>query len=430
MIDNEETNLPETDNPHYGFDYRTSTPIPEPEFFKLPLDQIHPSHISYIQNPPISTKAGAFSTSFSDNSLNISLSTLPRATSISSEASVDQSEAGPFPSPPSMYTLTDKNSDEHFGDDQNEDVTTSGCDHELFQPTGPLEVNKILEDIPEEDELEENSRASILTSVESSCNITNLNQAPSDNKSDAVEACLQNFDELLKDIRRSQLLEITESDKRNSHLSRQSSFGGGPPPLLPPTPPPEPTLSQHHNDIGLDDNNPFTSHKFLNALKRLSATSIDDLVPPSIPDTPAPGKLLSPRPSFVLKSQSQEEKEISDKENVDNSNQLSNDSIPLPPPLGREDSDEYEFQRKPSFLHYPQPPDAFSSDSGLQLSSDTEPYPHTLTDQQTEGRRVKESQLLQAIRVPDVRRKTSSSSIVSQRIYNYQYIILTLLLAF
>lgn len=418
MTDNEESNLSETYNPHYGFDYRTSTPIPEPEFFKLPLDQIHPSHISYIQKPPISTKDGAISTSFNDDSLNISLSTLPRATSINSEVSVDQNEAGPFPSPPSMYMVTDENSDEHFGDDQNEDMT--GCDHELFQPTGPLEVNKILEDIPEEDELEANSRVSILTSVESSSNITMLNQTPSDNKPDVIEACLQNFDELLKDIRRSQLLEITESDKRNSHLSRQSSFGGDPPSLLPPTQPPGQTLSPHHNDIGLDDNNPFTSHKFLNALRRLSISSTDDLVPPSIPDTPAPGKLLSPRPSFVLKSPSQEENEISDKENIYNNNQLLNDSIQLPPPLAREeDNDEYEFQRKPSFLHYPQPPDAFSSDSGLQLSSDAEPYLHMLTDQQgdTEGRRVKESQLLQAIRVPDVRGKTSSSSIASQTIY-------------
>ena len=202
-----------------------------------------------------------------DAEQNVVATALAQAVSVTSDVSVAQSESSSLPS---QYLPANDDGKSLASDD----------DPELFQASEPLQVNKILEDIPEEDE---DSRSSILN-------------GPVDAEKTSQTDEKQEVDEFLKDLRRSQLLELTE---RGARLSKQFSFSGGvPPPVLPPTPP--------------------------------------------------PGPMLSPQQQLTE----------------------THDSLILPPPLVRQDSDEFEFKRVPSFIRYPRPPDAFSSDSGLQ--SDTE----------------------------------------------------------
>ena len=319
---------PDLSRPNYGFDYlaMTSTPIPNDEeedgekeaYFKLPSRQ--PVHVS-SKVPPV-------------------LPPLIRSSSTLSEVSIDEVQEGStttLPSPPSLFMLADKKVREiestEGSNDEDSNASSSASDLQLFQPTEPFQVNKILEDIQEEEEDEgviEKTGSSVVKPDSSG-------QVPQA----VLEQCLADIDDFLKDIRKSQLLEITEREHR---LSRQSSFTAGPPPLLPPTPPPGPTLSPKHS---VNNANPFLSPSFQNALKRLSNSSMDDAVPP-----------LHQQRSF---------------------DELNRDS--LPPPLPRQDSEEYEMQRQSSISNnYVQPPDAFSSDSGLPFSSDNELYSQTDTE--------------------------------------------------
>lgn len=265
-------------------------------------------------------------------SIESSPSTLPLAVSASSDISISNVS---LPSPPSQYVLADDHSQkssnyntatennietvayskEGASDDDDDDDDNSDDDPELFQPSGPPRINKILEDIPEEDE----DVQSVATALNDSISSENVSQTVRTIQDASEKPSLAEFDELLNDLRKSQLLELTE---REARLSRQSSFTGGPPPLLPPTPPPGPTLSPQQSTA----ESVCLTEGFRNALKRLSAIDDDDF-------------------------------EV------------------LPPPLARHDSDEFEFRRAPSFIRYPQPPDAFSSDSGVQ--SDAEPAHHT-----------------------------------------------------
>lgn len=311
-------------NPHYGFDYFTSTPIPhEIEYFRPPTMQ--PMHT--VDD----TKAFE---NLSSNCLSLSTG-LPRPTSITSDASTDLPVelTLSLPSPPSLFLISDELKREESLEnepesDEDESTISFINDPELFQTTEPLQVNKILEDILEEEEEDIELKEDISKRndhTEYNTSISSLNNV----SPEVMEQCLSDFDHFLTDIRKSQLLEITE---RVPHLSRQSSFTAGPPPLLPPTPPPGPMLLPQHS-------NPFLSTDFQNALKRLSiASSIDEDDIPIL--------------SFS-----------------------SSDGNSLPPPLMREDSEETTLQRQSSLV---QPPDAFSSDSGLPISSDNEL--HTQTD--------------------------------------------------
>lgn len=302
-----------------------------------------------------------------DNEVSL-LAYLPRPLSVISTTSSEGFTGGDatthsLPSPPSLFQINNNNNDDN-NDDNNielmidsnnktkhelndtamdsltvkeestneEDSSLSFIDDpELFEATEPLQVNKILEDIIEEEEEEEGEEDKVKT-------LKRTVTDPVKVSPQVMEQCLADFDDFLKDIRKSQLLEITD---RESRLSRQSSFTApGPPPLLPPTPPPGPTLLPKHS-------NPFLSQDFQNALKRLSIHSDS-----------AEGDNNNNQPTLqhsLLQGEGYR------------------DSF-LPPPLNREDSEEVNDTRSRafSFRNYPQPPDGFSSDSGLHFSSDNE----------------------------------------------------------
>uniref|UniRef100_A0A1X7V0A0 Uncharacterized protein n=1 Tax=Amphimedon queenslandica TaxID=400682 RepID=A0A1X7V0A0_AMPQE len=314
--------------PNYGFDYlaMTSTPIPNVEeegemeaYFKLPTHR--PVH--------------AVSPTVNSAEIPSGVLPLPHSSSVLSDESFDGPNNGSpssLPSPPSLFMMADKKMEETESTD-NDTSNTSSVDHELFQPTEPLQVNKILEDIKEEEDEEEGSMKSSNTTDQLRDSSVEVPQV-------VLDKCLADFDDFLKDIRKSQLIEITE---REARLSRQSSFTAGPPPLLPPTPPPGPTLSPKHNT-----NNPFLSPSFQSALKRMSSSSFDDI--------PAPT--------------------LHQQRSTEDTNRDS-----LPPPLARRDSEDFEMNRQNSLNNnYLQPPDAFSSDSGLPFSSDNELYSQADTE--------------------------------------------------
>ena len=313
--------------PNYGFDYlaMTSTPISNVEeegeieaYFKLPPTR--PAH--------------AVSHAADSTEMPSGILPLRRSSSLLSDESFDGPSNGSpssLPSPPSLFMMADKKMQETESTD-NDDSNTSSVDHELFQPTEPLQVNKILEDIKEEEDEEEGSMKSSNTTGQLADSSIKVPQV-------VLDKCLADFDDFLKDIRKSQLFEITE---REARLSRQSSFTAGPPPLLPPTPPPGPTLSPKHGT-----NNPFLSPSFQNALKRMSNSSLDNI------------------PSPTLHRQRSTE---------------DNNRDSLPPPLARQDSEDFEMHRQNSLNNYLQPPDAFSSDSGLPFSSDNELYSQADTE--------------------------------------------------
>lgn len=424
---------------------RSSTPEQAEEFFRIVVGPIKPLH-NYYYKPTMSSGSRNHSNS-SDQQIPISPSntsmetcvlSLPRADSISSELSSERALSGVFPSPPSMFMLDnvdrrldhvkkeeivigeDTNSeiglqeetDSHENDD--EDVTVTSIDEvELYQSTGPIEINKVLADIPEEEEEEQESDQSTkeqnptafrrkqlkrmdsldMDTPESSDNIENhtIHKSAS---SGSVDSTLQDFDRLLQDLKDSQLLEITQMEQKQTSLSRQSSYAG-PPPHLPQSLPPGPTLSPYHSMVDMEG--AFDSLQFKNALRRLSVTSIENaLSPEQLSNTPE-DNLVPPHQSLPSIIQSTDQLYSSNRDSL----------IMLPPIIEKQDSGEFLYQRQGSFLRYQfQPPEQFSSvhDSGFADTGDEE---------KGQKSKDKKSQLFATLQASDLTDNKAGTSVSS-----------------
>ena len=279
-------------------------------------------------------------------------------------------------------------SDEDEEDDE-EGVVTSIDDAEypeLFQPTHALEVNKILEDIIEEEEEEEegerrNGEEGGNRKVQGKLRHSSIRQTRTTSE---LEPVLQDFDQLLNDLRASQLLELTTSQRESYRLSRQSALMD--PPVLPSTLPPGPILAPHRSLVASDRNRTSIemTPELQNALSRLSTISLEGNPPPQLPISPPPGLRLSPEPSMTFEqyqhkpiaaqSIEEEEEEVVWKEAEKKQGTSNGD---LPPPLERGDSLEESHNSStrlrltPSFLRTITPPEEFG-DSGVPVTSDEE----------------------------------------------------------
>ena len=420
-------------------EYRSSTPEQdsELEFFDMVIGSIKPLHV-YMKKNKMSGEEENTSPTASI------MATLPKSDSISSTID-ERPVSDSFPSPPSQFNLSSKTSIQEStdGEVENQSTPTSQleeegneapdegntltciddvdeADIELYQAAaGPVEFNKILDDIPEEEEEElADSSASLslsarrrrLTKMDAldeekeKNSKSSLLQLSENMSSGSLDSTVQDFDNLLQDLQESDLLEITAMEKRQG-LSRQTSFAG-PPPSLPLSLPPGPTLSPFHSISEMEGN--FATAEFKNALKRLSITSLENALIPEIPETRPPDKLLSPHQSF------------SDFNNKDSNSQS---LLPPPPPQASEDEGNTAaaLQRHPSFLrHHFNPPEEFGNDSGLANTTDTEAL-----SQEDSIITHRQSQLLQALRIADLENKTKgsspSTSLVSRCLkYNYQ----------
>lgn len=441
------------------WEHRCSTPEQEAEeFFRVVLGPIKPLH-SY----KVKTKENVnIDSSPSSSSIDKYLAILPKSDSISSNIDiVERPLSGSFPSPPSQFDLSGKCSTEESTDgetdgdsqlitvavheadsksdhdnhnleqnsqtndvgsndtedDEDESGVTCIDDVELYQrqASGPIEFNKILADIPEEDDdedpelssssLSHSSRRKHLVRMDAIESITgsggsksSLSQlSESISLTGSLDSTVQDFDKLLQDLQESDLLEITQTGQKQQGLSRQTSFAG-PPPGLPLTLPPGPTLSPYSSirDMESDFDTTLTTD-FKNALKRLSITSLENAI---LPEICLSEKVLSPHQSSSDINKN--------RENPNNARVL--------PPLNWNDSDEHPpLQRHPSFLrHHYNPPEEFSSDSGLSNMTDTEVF-----SQDETVFTHRQSQLLEALRAADLENKMKASSASTSPVSHY-----------
>ena len=436
---------------------RSSTPEQAEEFFRIVVGPIKPLH-NYYYKPTMSSGSRNHSNSSdqqipispSNTSMETCILSLPRADSISSELSSERALSGVFPSPPSMFMLDnfdqrlDHVKKEAFviGEDTNseiglpeetdspenddEDVTVTSIDEvELYQSTGPIEINKVLADIPEEEEEEESDQSTKeqnptasrrkhlkrmdaldMDTPESSRNIENHTIHKS-TSSGSVDSTLQDFDRLLQDLKDSQLLEITQ---KQISLSRQSSYAG-PPPHLPQSLPPGPTLSPYHSMVDMEG--AFDSLQFKKALRRLSVTSIENIVSPEQLSNAPEDNLVPPHQSLPNIVQSTDQLYSSNRDSL----------VMLPPIIEKQDSGEFLYQRQGSFLRYQfQPPEQFSSvhDSGFADTGDEE------KGQKSKNKKSQLFPQLQGSGLTDNKAGTSvSSSMVRNEIHDFStYIII------
>ena len=408
-----------TDDDALPHDHRTSTPERDAEeFFKIVVGPLKPLHSYRVKTK--SSDDEKMENSLSTSSIDECLPTLPKSHSISSNIDDEKpSVAVSFPSPPSQFNVSsssleettdgglrsqsvsfeekaeDSASREESIDENPNVISTSSSmndsdeDVELYQASGPIEMNKILADIPEEEDedLMESSN-SLSQSLKGRVQLHRGDAMDEDSlkslslmrgtvSSGSVDSTVQDFDKLLQDLQESDLFEITRSP---GGLSRQASFVD-PPPGLPVSLPPGPQLSS----IGELEGD-FDTNEFVNALKRLSITSFENLNMPELPHSCPPGKLLSPRQSFSSLTRQQERRRDS--------------QLILPPQLSDEDNST-SLQRHPSFLrHRFNPPEEFGSDSGVANSSDTE----ALSQEDTFVTK-RESRLLEALRIAELESK-------------------------
>lgn len=250
--------------------------------------------------------------------------------------------------------LEEKEQEEEEEDEEEEDedegVITSIDDAEypeLFQPTHPLQINRILDDIPEE-ELEEEL-------------VTNQQQVTS------IDPASIDFEKLLQEIRSSKLLEITQ--RGSYRLSRQSSLVEKP--LFPSSPPPGPILSSNFPTPILESSEggrfsiEFTPDLIV-ALNRLSTMSTDDTAPPILPVSPPPGHRLSPQHSLETDETSTDSRTTKSLAHPTN-HEVTGSVSELPPPIERADSLDHsqssrtKLHLSPSFLRTLTPPDEFGN---------------------------------------------------------------------
>ena len=435
-------------------EHRCSTPEQEAEeFFRMVLGPIKPLH-TYTVKTKDDNQEKMIENSPSSSSIDQYLAILPKSDSIMSNLDNERPLSGSFPSPPSQFDQSSKSNTEENTDgesvgnsqvtsviqesnskindrsqdngtkydrscsnetnetDDDESEVTCIDDVELYQPgDGPIEFNKILADIPEEEDEEiELSLSSSSRSVnkkrlvrmdaidtggvrDSKMSLAQLSDTMS---SGSLDSTALDFDRLLQDLQESDLLEITQTEQKQQGLSRQTSFAG-PPPGLPHTLPPGPTLSPYSSISDMEGD--FDTTDFKNALKHLSITSLENVY--EIPKTYPPGIALSPRQSLsdVNRNSAPQEK-------------LNNGQLLLPP-TGNDNADHNPLKRHPSFLRYHyNPPEEFSSDSGVSNTTDTEDnviFTH------------RQSQLLEALRVADLENKMKASSPSTSPVRHYNY---------
>lgn len=217
------------------------------------------------------------------------------------------------------------NEDEHDKQmdrpEEDEEVTLiDEEDPELFQPSSPLEFDRNLPDIMEEDEevdgekvFEEDKKPKLkdiqdndekpseLATIQPESPIADTS-GTSDASSSMFSASLsvQQFDQFLQDLRMSQLLEITEEQSRR--ISRPSEYLEQLPQIVESPPLPEETFSPRLSLLLPDEEHGgsstvLMSPELVNALRMITTASVDE-GPPEFPSSPPPGKLLSPRQSF------------------------------------------------------------------------------------------------------------------------------------
>ena len=410
-----------TDNEPLPHDHPSSTPERDAEeFFKIVLGPIKPLHSYKVKTK--SREDEKMENCLSTSSIDECLHTLPKSHSVSSNIDDDKQSVPTvsFPSPPSQFNVSSSSLDEttdgglrsqsvsfeeraedivsreESADENLNVISTSSSmsdsdepDVALYQATGPIEINKILADIPEEEDedLMESSNSLSLSlkrreqlhrgDAVDEDSLKSLSLLRKTVSSGSVDSTVQDFDKLLQDLQDSDLFEITRSP---GGLSRQPSFAD-PPPVLPVSLPPGPKLSS----IG-EMEGEFNTNEFVNALKRLSVTSLENFNMPELPQSCPPGNLLSSRQSFSDVNRQQERRRDS--------------QLILPPQLSDEDNST-SFQRHPSFLrHRFNPPEEFGSDSGVANSSDTE----ALSQEETFVTK-RESRLLEALRIAELESK-------------------------
>ena len=197
---------------------------------------------------------------------------------------------------------------------------------ELFQPSSPLEVDRNLPDIMEEEEEEngdeeksfEGEEDSKPRTVHESCEQMNQSGTvqfrslagdvsgsstgdANNNDRLSVRLSVKEFDQFLKDLRLSQLLEITE--EQSWRVSRQlNSFERLP--SIAESPPPGEAFSPRMSLLLPDEEHGGSSmvemsQELVSALKVISTDCVQE-GPPEFPSSPPPGKLLSPRQSFRI----------------------------------------------------------------------------------------------------------------------------------
>ena len=308
-----------------------------------------------------------------------------------------------------VYSLVSEEFEGTEDDDSMEDeegIITSIDDveySELFHPTEPLQVNKVLDDIIEEEDEKEQEDEEWENHLEEEVLAKHRRGAvdqrivTSGTCNPDLQVTLKSFDQLLEDLRASQILEVTVPQRESYRLSRQSSMIESP--VLPSTLPPGPTLGPNINTLFEDCNENRTSFEITpevrSALVRLSMVSVDCDPPPLLPTSPPPGQRLLPDPSTFSEihhhnptpTQLVEEGEV--EENADLEGRQRASCIDLPPPLEKGDSlDESDISSRklrltPSFLHTIMPPEAFG-DLEVPVTSneeeETKRFPRELRD--------------------------------------------------
>ena len=214
---------------------------------------------------------------------------------------------------------------EEQANESEEDVEITMIDDEdppeLFQPSSPLEFDRNLPDIIEEEEEDGEEEKSFkeqeesmlrdiheshkepneLVTVQSQGAVDEVSGISDTNGSDpmAVSLSVKEFDCLLKDLRLSQLLEIT--GEKSWRVSRQpESFEKLP--IIAESPDSGEAFSPRMSVLLPDEEHGGSSmvemsQELVTALKMISTDCAEE-GPPEFPSSPPPGKLLSPRHSF------------------------------------------------------------------------------------------------------------------------------------
>lgn len=359
----------------------------QPEYFRLTMSRINPQHVFYMATSPLKHNITDGERSVVSDIDDISES-LPRAASMNSETTHDYQSTDDLPSPPSSFRLDELpgaaevtwNVTEHSpaseGDLEDSNEVTMVDDYDepaLFQPSGHIEINKVLEDIPEEEEEESSTATKSLQMSQKSMQLqhdlslnssSSLSSSNSDTRKEARgEITLKDFDDLLQD------LQASENDKSLS-LSRPSS------PDVPLQSPLSISLMPRAESTPTSKG----ATDFVKAMNRLSQTSLDHYVyEPDLPASNPPGKLLSPRHSFLnIEGRHIFAQPILNKKETEDFAELLTERLKESQwqqngeHLSRQDSSESQLRRQASLSGYLLPPEEFSEDSGLPASDTDE----------------------------------------------------------
>lgn len=390
------------DTPTEG-EQESSMPTDAEEFFDVVIGPIKPLRSSTMKkSPKVTDKMEAKDEETSEGELSLKSdgcdSATPPPAPLPTSESMDLIEDRPLsvdslPSPPSEFNIKENANEE---DEQSGEEDTREVD--LYQGVSPLEYDRTLQDIPEEDFESDNMSLSSISSRRGRLVKMRTNDngpAAAGPKDDPLDSSLsethsvtsltaQDFDDLFQDL---DLNQITKSPQKQ--VSRQPSFIGDPP-TLPCTPPPGPMLSPLEGD--------FDTDHFKNALKRLSFTSLEAALFPDLSQAskqPLPSRSTTSSPQATGNAITHEERSQQD------------EAATTPSPSGLPPSvDDLEdsggLHRQASFLrHQFNPPEEFSNDSGVA----TETQDH----EDDSSSPYRQSQLLEALRIADMNKSSKDS---------------------